>query len=198
MVGKCQFCGKPATVSMTQIVNGKATVMCMCSECAAKRGLFDKEELTLAMLSSLSETLFAGMKIHASLSGLICSQCGCTPMSFKETGRLGCPNCYKDLRLLIDGIVESSQKGGVHKGKGPRSLTAEDLDKICPMSTISSYLVDTPVADISKKGTAKKKKSVVRRNKCDELREKLKTAISEERYEDAAKLRDELNACEHK
>ena len=35
---KCQFCGKPATVHMTQIINSETTVVHMCSECAAKRG----------------------------------------------------------------------------------------------------------------------------------------------------------------
>ena len=85
---KCQFCGKPATVHMTQIINSETTVVHMCSECAAKRGLLDQEGLPFAMLSNLSEALFAGIKQQMPLNGLICSECGCTPMSFKETGRL--------------------------------------------------------------------------------------------------------------
>jgi protein arginine kinase activator len=180
---KCQFCGKPATVHMTQIVNNKTTVVRMCNECAAKHGLFNKEELPFAMLSSLGEALFAGIKHNLSAQGLICSKCGCTPMSFKETGRLGCPNCYEDLKLLVDGIVESSQKGMVHKGKKPKSQTTVEVEKFLEMER------NDPLEEES---GIKKRKKYSSKNRLEVLGEKLNDAIKAERYEEAAKLRDEI------
>ena len=115
---KCQFCGKPAAVHVTQIINNKTTIVHMCAECAAKEGLFSKEGLPFAMLANIGDALLGGLKHQFPANGLICSKCGCTPMSFKETGRLGCPNCYKDLKPLIDALIESSQKGML-KGKIP-------------------------------------------------------------------------------
>ncbi|MDR2778776.1 MAG: UvrB/UvrC motif-containing protein [Puniceicoccales bacterium] len=175
---KCQFCGKPATVHMTQVVNNKTTVVRMCNECAAKHGLFDKEGLPFAMLSNLGEALFFGMKQNLPANGLICSKCGCTPMSFKETGRLGCPNCYKDLKLLIDGIIESSQKGMVHKGKYSRERATATQ-----MNAVNSF-TDTSARKHSNKLSMEEK--------LNELQEMLDAAIKAEQYEEAAKLRDEI------
>jgi protein arginine kinase activator len=180
---KCQFCGKPATVHMTQITNNKTTVVRMCNECAAQRGLCDKG-LPLAMLSSLGEALFAGMRQNATIGGLICSKCGCTPMSFKETGRLGCPNCYKDLELLVDGIIESSQKGALHKGKRPKHRgRISDLEK----------KGNDASCDRDKKNGIRRGKELSKSEKLDELQSQLNEAVKGERYEEAAKLRDEMN-----
>ncbi|MDR2432496.1 MAG: UvrB/UvrC motif-containing protein [Puniceicoccales bacterium] len=175
---KCQFCGKPATVHMTQVINNKTTVIRMCNECAAKHGLFDKEGLPFAMLSGLGEALFSGMKQNLSANGLICSKCGCTPMSFKETGRLGCPHCYKDLKLLIDGIIESSQKGTIHKGKYSRegAMTAT-------MNATSGF-TDTSVKRSPRKLSTEEK--------LNELQGMLDAAVKTEQYEEAARLRDEI------
>lgn len=174
---KCQFCGKPATVHMTQIINNKTTAVHMCAECAAKQGLFDQEGLPFAMLSHLGESLFSGMKQQTPINSLICSECGCTPMSFRETGRLGCANCYKDLKPLINGIIESSQKGTVHTGKHPRckSSLAGIKEEIAAPSNNKKSKINTKAKRIS------------------ELREQLSLAVKEERYEDAAKIRDEIN-----
>ncbi|MDR2738136.1 MAG: UvrB/UvrC motif-containing protein [Puniceicoccales bacterium] len=184
---KCQFCGRPATVHMTQIVNNKTTVIRMCSECAAKQGLFDKSGFPFALLSSLGEALFAGTRNAAMASGLICSKCGCTPMSFKETGRLGCPNCYKDLKLLVDGIVESSQKGVHHKGKHPKSHTIVEVEKA---RTLGGN--DAPLAINQATNQDSKKKPFSGSKRLDELQRMLNVAIKAEQYEEAAKLRDEI------
>ncbi len=45
---KCHICGKPATVFLTQLANGKLSDVALCQECARKRGLFDPERLKLA------------------------------------------------------------------------------------------------------------------------------------------------------
>jgi protein arginine kinase activator len=156
----------------------------MCNECATKHGLFNKEELPFAILSSLGEALFAGMKQSLSTQGLICSKCGCTPMSFKETGRLGCSNCYKDLKLLVDGIVESAQKGMFHKGKKPKSQTTVEVEKFLEMEKLN----DAPAAE----SVVRKKRKSSSGSTAETLRKKLEDAIKAEKYEEAAKLRDEI------
>jgi protein arginine kinase activator len=186
MMDKFQFCGKPAVVHMTQIVNNKTTVLHMCSECAAKHGLFDKEGLPFALLSSLGEALFSGMKKNSSANGLICSKCGCTPMSFKETGRLGCPNCYKDLKLLVDGIVESSQKGPSHSGKVPKNRARLEVEKFL---TTESFDVEEHIEPKARKI----KRPGSTNGRIEALRDMLNAAIKSERYEEAARLRDEIS-----
>jgi protein arginine kinase activator len=105
-------------------------------------------------------------------------------MSFKETGRLGCPNCYRDLKLLIDGIVDSSQKGAFHKGKKPKSQTTVEVEKILEKEGLS----DSPANG----NTSRRRRKNSPRSKLEELGENLSNAIKNERYEEAAKLRDEI------
>ena len=127
----------------------------------------------------ISEALFAGIKQQMPLNGLICSECGCTPMSFKETGRLGCPNCYKDLKLLVNAIVESSQKGMTHTGKHPYSSESSDEQK-----------TDMDASNCAIRKTKKK----IKEQKDNDLQNQLALAVKEERYEDAARIRDKIKA----
>ncbi len=173
---KCQICGKPASVHFTQIINNEMKNIDLCDECAEKNGLFGHSGPPIEMLAALGEALFGGFKQDVStLSGMICSSCGCTPVMFKETGRLGCSNCYKDLKLIIDGLIESSQKGKLHVGK---KIPNQSMDNIDNASGIKSNK------------TKRSKKSDHKGLK--ELQLELESAITDERYEDAARLRDEI------
>ncbi len=182
MEKKCQICGKPATVHFTQIVNNEMKNIDLCDECMAKSGLLNNQGSPLAMLAALGEALFGEVKKNiSSLSGLICSSCGCTPVMFKETGRLGCANCYKDLNLIVDRLVESSQKGNCHVGKRPPHMKVKEV-------------IDSQVASVEDIGAPVSQKSKKKRgnNQLAELQSELEQAIADERYEDAAKIRDQI------
>ena len=43
----CLECGQPATVHLTEIVNGKKKVKHFCSECAEKQELLKQQQLNL-------------------------------------------------------------------------------------------------------------------------------------------------------
>jgi protein arginine kinase activator len=169
---KCQFCGKPATVHFTQIIDNEMQNIDLCDECAAKHGLLEQNGSPLSMLMALGEAMFGSMQQNSTANGLICSSCGCTPAVFKETGRLGCENCYVDLKLLVEKIIENSQKGTYHVGKQP-----------------SSHSGDVEIPGASQPHDTHQ--SSPARN-ADDLKLELERAIAEERYEDAAILRDEI------
>ena len=48
VVKKCEICSAPATVFLTQIINGKSTKFCLCAKCAQERGLLDPDAFDLA------------------------------------------------------------------------------------------------------------------------------------------------------
>ncbi len=174
---KCHMCGKPATLHFTQIINNEMKNIDLCDECAAKNGILEGQGTPLAMLAALGEALFSDVKQNISaLSGIICSSCGCTPITFKETGRLGCANCYKDLKLIVDKLIESSQKGECHVGKKIINQHSENITEENKTATIH----------------VKKIKKTSSKSKLHELQIELSRAISDERYEDAAKIRDEI------
>lgn len=154
---KCDLCGKPATVHLTQIVNAKMHKVDLCEACAQAKGVTDPGGFSLADL--LLKASLSPEATGVGGSGLAeCPTCGFTPAEFKKQGRFGCPQCYQTFAGLVAPMLDNMHKGTRHVGKVPEK--------------------------------ALKRRSLVER--VTELETKLGEAIKAERYEDAARLRDEL------
>lgn len=151
---KCDFCTKPATVHLTQIINNKVHKVDLCEECAQAKGVTDPNGFSLADLlikASLNPEETAG-------PGLRCAKCGCTQQDFKKNGRFGCPQCYETFAGLLTPMLAGMHKGTTHTGKVPQRAQAhKDLAECL-----------------------------------SRLQADLDQAIQAERYEDAARCRDEI------
>lgn len=151
---KCDLCGKPATVHLTQIVNNQIHKLDLCEECAAAKGVTDPTGFSLADLLIKS----AGAAAESSGSQLVCEHCGFTQADFKKLGRLGCPACYDRFKPILDPVLANMHKGVTHLGKVPaRSIERKTLQE-----------------------------------RIGRLEQQLQDAVKAERYEDAARLRDEI------
>lgn len=150
---KCDICGKPATVHLTQIVNGKVHKVDLCEECAKAKGITDPGGFSLSDL-----LLKASLNPEQPVVGVRCESCGFTQNDFKKHGRFGCPACYPTFKALVDPMLENMHKGNHHTGKVPREALAR--------KTLHDRL--------------------------HELETQLAEAIKTERYEDAARYRDEI------
>lgn len=151
---KCDFCTKPATVHLTQIVNNKVHKVDLCEECAQAKGVTDPSGFSLADL-----LLKASLNNEPSVpAGVRCEQCGFTQADFKKHGRFGCPQCYRTFSSVIEPMLSSMHKGTSHTGKVPQRALA--------------------------------RKSLY--DKLTQLEVDLDDAIKSERYEDAARYRDEI------
>jgi protein arginine kinase activator len=151
---KCNLCGKPATVHLTQIVNNEIHKLDLCEECAAAKGVTDPSGFSLADLLVKA----AGSASERSSSQLVCEHCGFTQADFKKHGRFGCPACYDRFRPILEPVLANMHKGMTHLGKVPaRSLERKSQHERLAM-----------------------------------LEKELNDAIKAERYEDAARLRDDI------
>ncbi|MCB1123878.1 MAG: UvrB/UvrC motif-containing protein [Verrucomicrobiae bacterium] len=151
----CDICGKLATVHLTQIVNGKIHKIDLCETCAKEKGVTDPNGFSLADLLASSPDSHEVEEVH---HGLVCSTCGFTPEDYKKLGRLGCPDCYRNLAPMVEPMLAYMHKGIAHVGKVPELSLARAESK----------------------------------GRINNLEAELQKAIKEERYEDAAKLRDDL------
>lgn len=156
---KCDLCGKPATVHLTQIVNSKMHKVDLCEACAQAKGVTDPGGFSLAdLLLKASLNPEATSADAASAGGAECPACGFTPSDFKKHGRFGCPQCYQTFAGMVTPMLENMHKGVRHAGKVPEK--------------------------------ALRRRSLAER--VAELEAGLALAVKTERYEDAARLRDEL------
>lgn len=183
----CQNCGKnEVNFRYTQIVNGVKKEMALCDNCAKKLGLYNDMDFNMPIsMSSFLGDMLSDYKDEAflpSFSSIVTSECNNCKTSydeFIESGLLGCENCYNIFSNKIDSLLKNIHGSNRHVGRISKFIeNNNNLDK----------------ANKSEKNYNLKDKSIKLGNisKIEELKEKLNKAIKEERYEDAAKIRDEI------
>ncbi len=161
---KCDRCGKPSVYHSTLIVNGVSQTTNLCRECAIKEGVFNTSP------ASIFDDMFAPFSDFLSfekVADIVCPVCKTSLREFKNTQRLGCPNCYDAFRDEISRIVK----------------------KIAPFETHKPEIK-------AKAKSIKTKKSETKAEKIASLRQDMAVAVKEERYEDAAKIKKQIQKLE--
>ena len=174
---KCQNCGKnEANVKYTQIINGVKKQMSLCDKCAKELGL---EDINFNMPINFSSFLGDMFDIYEDTipslvkpETLTCNKCNMTYEEFLNTGKFGCDNCYKTFQAKLTPLLKNIQGANKHVGRIGKYLNTETISK-----------------EQKQPNNEKTKKE---KSELELLQEKLKQEIKEERYEDAAKTRDEI------
>lgn len=186
----CQNCGKnEVNFRYTQIINGVKKEMALCDKCAKSLGL---ESLDFNMPINFSNFLGDFLNVAADTeflpsftkTGVLqCDECGMTYNEFVDTGKFGCSHCYDIFANVLDPVLKNIHGSSNHVGRRSR-LSASEKKKV-------AQDVEQAHKKVTKEATKTPKKDE-KQEKIDKLNEKLKQAIQEERYEDAAKIRDEI------
>ena len=113
---KCSLCGEPATVHLSQVVQGKVTKVHLCEACAQKGGATDPAVFQLA------DALAAG----APAPQVVCPQCGYTDVDFRRRGRLGCPSCWQVFGPALAKLLSKVQPELSHVGRAPAGAAGAD------------------------------------------------------------------------
>ena len=130
---KCHSCSNPATVHLTDIVDGHKKELHLCQDCAEQQQLFKHQELNLpTILQSLIGQHLG--QLTDELARLTCPACGIKYMEFRAEGRLGCPHDYEVFRVGLEPLLERIHRSVRHAGKTPRGSTA--------VAALQSELVD--------------------------------------------------------
>ena len=177
----CDDCRKnDASIHIRRIVEDQVEIINLCSECAKARGLDKKTEKDLAKLVFSMTSNLMGKKHESSRQqsqkaldlshSVTCPECGMTLESFSKSGRFGCSECYAAFAEILPPIIESVQRGKQHAGR-------------------------IPPAEASATGEPSPRSSGHERLRF--LREELSRAVATESYEQAARLRDEINELEN-
>lgn len=167
----CEKCGKNiATTHIETYVNGKQSSMDLCSACAAEVNAASPFQIGLGGLlgSIFGDTLAAA---HTGVpSGAKCGFCGSTFEEIARTGRVGCANCYTAFYDRLMPTLSKLHGNTAHAGKIPGSAKID-------------------VASEAAKPSA---------NEEETLRAALDEAVAAENFEEAARLRDRINALKGK
>ncbi len=148
--------------------------MHLCSECANELGVM--EDFRMPSMGEFFADSFLGSFLGAGVSPLNaltgvdrCSTCGSSFNDIVNSGQVGCSECYDKFGEKLEPSIEKLHGRTKHIGKFISYTESED-----------------------KKSEAKEEKP----SELDSLKKELETAIKEQRFEDAAVLRDEIKSME--
>lgn len=166
---QCQHCNQnEATTHIKKNINGQREEMHLCQQCAKELGVM--EDFRIPSMSDffgdsfLGNFLGAGAAAMNSLAGVErCGVCGSSFSDIVKGGHAGCSECYSKFEDKLEPSINKIHGKTKHIGKFI-SYT-ENKEKI---------------------------KEETKTNELDFLKEQLKDAIKEQRFEDAAVLRDKI------
>lgn len=170
---ECQECHqRPATVHLTQVINGQKSETHMCEKCAKENGYvnYGEENFTFNDLLSglfhsdgLSPLKEQNPHSYTPKPKLKCEKCGLTYEEFARIGKFGCAYCYKTFDERLNPILRRVHSGNTrHDGKIPKR----------------------------EGGTLHLKKEI------EEYKTNLRQLIEQEEFEEAAKIRDKIRTLE--
>lgn len=186
----CDNCKKrEANVKYSENINGRKRELNLCEECSKKLGISGIDfSMPIDFSSFFGEfmedfTTPEFMPLFNEIKALKCNNCGYTFEDIANTGKLGCGDCYEVFEERLDPIIRRIQGANHHIGR---------------VGKIIDRKIDQKNSDKTdnKKGEVKQTKKGKKENQLEKLQEELKQAIKEERYEDAAKIRDEIKKTE--
>lgn len=185
----CDNCGKKeANVKYSENINGVKREFNLCEECSKKLGIGEINfKMPIDFSSFLGDFMedFATpefMPLFSDIKTLKCNECGYTFDDIVNTGRLGCANCYDVFEDRLDPIIRKIQNSNRHIGR---------IGKI-----LDSRIEKRQEKNDNKKVENKEESSNKNNNELENLQLKLKEAIKDERYEEAAKIRDKIKEIE--
>ncbi len=166
----CDQCReREAVIHLTQIVNEQVTTLHLCERCAAEKGVESPSGVVKTPLGSFLAAMGKNLPetVSAPRSGDTCVRCGGSLQDFRESGRLGCPECYRSFEVPLRDLLRRLHGSTHHVGERYAERGAE------PGAPVNEARVETA-----------------------DLREQLRLAVETENFELAAELRDRLRVME--
>ncbi len=115
----CDHCKeRDAVINLTQVEHDSKVTLHLCEQCAQQKGVETGGAILKSPLGGFITAMGKGAAnvLPTPADGLRCGSCGSTLKDFRESGRLGCAQCYlafdAHLRDLLRRLHGSSQHVG--------------------------------------------------------------------------------------
>ena len=114
----CDDCKeREASVTLTRVGKGDVSLMHLCAQCAAERGY---ETTATSPLKNLIADYLPAVQQQTALAqaeAVQCSFCAMTLRDFRQTGRLGCANCYTTFEQSLRELLRRVHGNAKHVGR---------------------------------------------------------------------------------
>lgn len=166
---RCKNC--EATIHLTEIIKDVKSEVHLCESCAREIGLNSKlSNFSLSIPEMLS--FLDVNEVDEYASGSVCRTCGMSFVDYSREYKLGCPDCYRDMAESLQPVIAAFHGSTMHGGKHPVNTEG---------APVETYVKTVRVSP---------KKTI------EEMKDLLARAVMDERYEEAAVLRDRIREME--
>ncbi|MFO0830149.1 MAG: UvrB/UvrC motif-containing protein [Phycisphaerales bacterium] len=121
---RCDHCDKPAVVHELVIKNGATLEVHLCEEHAAAQGyVLPSHQPVHQLLTQFAVGGATGKSTAKQKAVKCCATCGRTMSQIRDSGRLGCADCYKTFEESLQPLIEHAQAGAsFHVGRSPQGV----------------------------------------------------------------------------
>src|SRR4051812_22484087 len=115
----CEQCHeREAVIHLTQIVNEQVTTLHLCERCAAEKGVESPGSQPKTPLGTFLAAMGQELpeQTPAPRTGDNCARCGGSLQDFRESGRLGCPDCYRSFEVPLRDLLRRLHGSTHHMG----------------------------------------------------------------------------------
>jgi protein arginine kinase activator len=134
---QCSQCHeRDAVVHLTQIANDQVVTVHLCERCAAEKGVESAGTVVKTPIGSFLASMGKGLSVE--LGGAkggaaeACTTCGATLEDFRESGRLGCADCYRCFEAPLRDLLRRLHGSSRHLGE---RYVPRDGEGMVPEST---------------------------------------------------------------
>ncbi len=116
----CDQCHeREAVIHLTQIVNEQVTTLHLCERCAAEKGVESPGAVTKTPLGSFLAAMGKNLPETEQVAegGESCPRCGASLQDFRESGRLGCSDCYNAFEAPLRELLRRLHGSTHHVGE---------------------------------------------------------------------------------
>ena len=133
--GQCHE--REAVVHLTQIANDQVVTVHLCERCAAEKGVESAGAVAKTPIGSFLASMGKGLSVELGGAGGAaagkCLTCGATLEDFRESGRLGCADCYRTFEAPLRDLLRRLHGSSRHIGeryvpRGGETVASEPSD----------------------------------------------------------------------
>ncbi|HLB81855.1 MAG TPA: UvrB/UvrC motif-containing protein [Gemmatimonadales bacterium] len=116
----CDNCKeREVEIHLTKVENDTKVTLHLCKQCAQQKGFETGESILKSPLGGFIQAMGKGSTnvLPTPADGLRCAACGSTLKDFRESGRLGCAQCYESFSAHLKDLLRRLHGSSQHVGE---------------------------------------------------------------------------------